>query len=70
MRVPRESENEAGLSSFVKFGRQPPSIHILKVMRNTTYVEKKKDKRIIGMVWHLKAMKKTFFMARFCSYDK
>lgn len=69
MRVPRESENEAGLSSFVKFGRQPPSIHILKVMRNTTYVGKKRTKEL-GMVLHLKAMKKTFFMASFCSYDK
>ena len=57
MRVPRESENEAGLSSFVKFGRQPPSIHILKVMRDTTYVGKKGQKES-GMVWHLKEIEK------------
>ena len=36
MRVARESENEAGLSWFVKYGRLPPSIHILKAIRDAT----------------------------------
>ena len=36
MRVASESENEAGLSWDVKYGRLPPSIHTLKTINKRT----------------------------------